>query len=238
MRSSTNSKFILAAMVLGSFAVAACQTDDAGDQPASAIVASGGTGRVHVDSAAGDVARDSGTIGVTGRWLTDANVLSLLTTMNAKQIAAADIELQAWRSDTVRAFAASIARDQAALQHSVDSLAGRLHLAPVAPALAGTLTTTMQASIDSLQQVRGAPLDRAFIRQQLSAQSLMSSYAEQLAAVAEEPDVQALSASAAAQVRAQLTRAQALNGMFSRADSLGAAGSADSAAKRAARHTH
>ena len=235
MRSSSNSRLILAAMALGSFAIAACQTNDAGDQPVSASVTSGDTARVHVDSAAGDVTHDTTGQPVTGKWLTDANVLSLLTTMSAKQIAAADVELQAWRSDSVRAFAASVARDHAGIQHSVDSLALRLRLAPIAPALADPLTTAMQASIDSLKQDHSALLDRAFIRQQITSESLMSDYAEQLAAVAEQPQVQALSASAAARVRAELTRLRAMNAALQMTDSLRIAASADSASKRARR---
>ena len=69
-------------------------------------------------------------------------------------------------------------------------------VAPIAPALAEPLTVTMQAAIDSLKQVRGGPLDRAFIVQQIAAASLMSNYAGQLAAVAERPEIQAISATA------------------------------------------
>lgn len=238
MRSRSNSRLILAATAFVSLAIAACQTNDAGDQRFSAIVTSGDTARVHVDSAAGDVTPDTTVQRVTGKWLTDANVLSLLTTMSAKQIAAADVELQGWRSDSVRAFAASVARDHAAIQHSVDSLALRLRLAPIAPALADPLTAAMQASIDSLKQDHSASLDRAFIRQQVASESLMSNYAEQLAAVAEQPEVQALSASAAARVGAELTRLHAIDAASRMSDSLTTAASADSASKRAKRRKY
>src|SRR5262249_46270610 len=68
-------------------------------------------------------------------WITDANALAMLTAMNNRQIAIADVELEAWHSDTVRALASSVAHDNAGLQHSLDSLAPRLKLAPVMSAL-------------------------------------------------------------------------------------------------------
>ena len=44
----------------------------------------------------------------------DANVLAIVTTMNQRQMAAADAELSTWHVDTVRAFAASMYREQLA----------------------------------------------------------------------------------------------------------------------------
>ena len=148
MRSTSSSKLIVGALAAASLSLAACQTDDSTDQPpaaTAAAVAVKDTSHTHVDSAAGDVARDSTVAAVTGKWITDANILSLLSTMTSRQIAAADAELQAWHSDTVRAFAASVARESAEIQHSVDSVSGRIHLAPIAPALAAQIADTMLA---------------------------------------------------------------------------------------------
>src|SRR4051812_27084250 len=69
------------------------------------------------------------------RWLDDGNVMSILALVNAKEIAVADAELQSWRSDTVRALAAGVAREHAELQHSVDSVAQAARIAPIAPAI-------------------------------------------------------------------------------------------------------
>lgn len=233
MGTSFKSRLIMAALASTGIAITACQKDAARNQPPRVAVASD-KARQRGDSASGDVTGES-TTSVTGRWLTDANVLSMLTTMTAKQIAAADVELQAWHSDTVRAFAASVARDQAAVQHSIDSLGSRLRMTAVAPALAETLNTELQSALDALKQVRGPALDRAFVREQVTTDSLMSDYADQLAAVAERPEVQALSTSIASRTAAHLTTARSLLARFVLADSLAAAASADSAAKRAAR---
>src|ERR1043165_1071455 len=66
-------------------------------------------------SAGGTLAADSAATRrdtvITPRWLSDANLIALVGVMNQKQIAAADLELSGWRSDTVRAFAARVAQE-------------------------------------------------------------------------------------------------------------------------------
>lgn len=189
--------------------------------------------------AAGEVATatpsspDTTTPGTTRvKWLSDANILSLLGVMNGRQVAAANIELQAWHSDTVRAFASGIAHDYAELQHSVDSLAEGIKIAPVAPALATNVLATMQPPIDSLTAYRGAALDRAFVREQIAAQRFIGGYVDQLSGDAERPEISALLAAAVERVGSDLARAQALQASLIVSDS---AAAADSAAKRAAK---
>jgi predicted outer membrane protein len=159
---------------------------------------------------AGDVINDSSSTPRKERWVTDNNVLALLSAMNSRQSAAADIELESWHLDAVRAFAASMAREDAELQHSIDSLASRLGLTPVAPALAKPWLSVMQAQIDSMRHSRASTLDRAFVQQQIASHQVMSDYIGQLAAVAERPDVRSFLATAAARVSSQLDRARAL----------------------------
>src|SRR5690242_17397683 len=86
---------------------------------------------------------------VTPKWLDDANVLALIGTMNNRQLSAADMELSAWHSDTVRALAASMAREHAALQRATDSVAASMHVVPVPSALGASVNAAFQAQIDS-----------------------------------------------------------------------------------------
>jgi len=202
---------------------------------AVAIAACSTTSR-DTNEAAGDVIARSTPDTTSGRpavrWLTDANLLSLLGVMNARQIAAADVELEAWHVDSVRAFAASVAREHAELQHSVDSVSEHVHVAPIAPALGQTISATMQSHIDTLRRAYGRGLDRAFVRQQVASGQLMADYMTQLAAVAERPEVQSLLASAKDRVITQLARARALQTRLAVADSMAAS---DSASKLAAK---
>lgn len=180
------------------------------------------------------VVRDSNASAGSIRWLTDANVLSLVALMNARQVSAADAELQGWHSDSVRAFAASIAREHAEIQHSADSVAALTKIVPVAPAFAATVSAQMQAQFDSIIGHRSASLDRAFVQQQLASEALVNDYLDQLTATAERPEIQTFVATAAARVSAERAHATALLLSFTKADSVAAA---DSAAARAARVT-
>jgi uncharacterized protein YukE len=166
------------------------------------------------------------------RWLTDANLLSLLGMMNARQIAAADVELEAWHVDSVRAFAAAVAQEHAELQHAADSVSDRIHVAPIAPALARTVATAMQSQIDSLRRTYGRALDRAFVREQVGSQQFMAQYTSDLAAVAERPEMRSLLASVHTRITTQLAHARALQRRLAIADSIAAA---DSTARLAAR---
>ncbi len=235
--SSTGTTILLAAMAVATLLVAACQGNGDRDAPAATVAtASGATsGRPMMDSSGGEVAGALDEAPVAGHWITDANAVSMMRTMTARQLAAADVELSAWHSDTVRAFAADVAREQAAIQRSVDSTAGQLNLSGVAPALAQLVNDSLQATIDSLQRHRGTTLDRAFVAQQVSSLALVQRYASLLAATSRAPELQAVLASAAARVGTQLDRARALNARFAVADSVAAAAASDSVASAARR---
>lgn len=179
--------------------------------------------------AGGEVARDSARPAV--RWINDANVLAVAAAMNYKQLAAADAELSAWHVDTVRAFAAAMAREHSAMQRTMDSIAGALQIEPVKPALGALVQLRMQRQIDSIYMHDGRAFDRAFLDQQIASHRLMRDYLLGLAAVAERPALQQVLTTAADSVQSQTARAVELRTMFAKQDSA----AADSAAKRAAR---
>jgi len=169
-------------------------------------------------------------------WITDANALAMLTAMNNRQIAVADVELEAWHSDTVRALAQSIAHDNAALQHSLDSLAQRLKLAPVMSALGQRIDSEFQSRIDSLRYWRGpGRFERAYVHQQVLSSQAFASYANQLSGATRAPEVQALMQSASARGATQVSHARAIEAMLIIADSTKAAAVADSIQKAADR---
>ena len=197
--------------------------------------------RAIVAEAGGEVVSDSTGKPMTGTWLTDANVLSLLAVINRTQIDAADVELRAWHSDTVRAFAAGMAREHAEIAHSIDSVATQAKLAPIAPAIVETMSAPFRASVDTLRGQRGMGLDRAYVRQQLTSHQAMANQIAQLGSVAQRPEVQGLVSMMGTRVRAQAERAKALESAFVKSDSAKAAAKADSVARaearRAARRT-
>ena len=187
--------------------------------------------------AAGEVARgaDSAAPRDNIKWLNDANVLAIVTTMNQRQMAAADAELSTWHVDTVRAFAASMYREHTALQHSIDSLAAAAHIAPVLPALGTTIRGQMQAQIDTIYQHGGRGFDRAYVTQAVAGHQLMAQYLTQLSAVADAPAVSTLIGSVAPVVQSQIARATAMRTLFATADSVTADSVRRAEERRAAR---
>lgn len=221
--------------VVGAFAAfvaaAACAKEnkpapkDAAARPAAA----------RTSEAAGDVAKDSASPRDNIKWLDDGNVLALLTTMNQRQIAAADAELSTWHVDTVRAFAASMYREHTELQHAIDSLVESTHIIPVLPALGTTIRGQMQAQIDTIYQHGGRGFDRAYVTQTVAGHQLMAQYLTQLSAVAEAPGVSTLIGAMAAKVQSQIARGNAMRAMFALADSVTADSVRRAAERRAAR---
>jgi predicted outer membrane protein len=184
---------------------------------------------------AGEVVEDTTDRAPVEKWLSDPNVLSLLSLINARQMAAADVELEEWHSDTVRAFATQVAHDHAVLQRSIDSLVERLNMMPVRPALAVPVGAAFQAQFDSMVAYRAGPrgsLDRAFVRQEIVGHALMAQYVRALAGVAERPELRALLSSAATLANTEGARARGVQARLAVADSQAVA---DSAVKRAAR---
>lgn len=222
------------AIVTFGVVLAACGTNDTKRPPPIAQSPAGDT--VQPVEVGGEVANaDSTALSDDQVWITDGNVLALLGVMNARQIAAADVELEAWHTDTVRTFASSVAHDHAALQHSVDSLAARLKVAPVVSALVQRIDTSFRVRVDSLRAVEGRPLERAFVHQQVVAESAYAIYADQLTGASTAPELRSLLESAAARARADAGRARSLEAVLVLADSLKKAAVADSIAQAEAR---
>jgi len=167
--------------------------------------------RIDTGEAGGEVVGEWIDAPVAERWITDANVLALFGAMNARQIVAADVELENWHDEAVRAFAASVARQHAELQHSADSLSARLRITPLAPALTKPWMAVMQAQIDSMRRARESSLDAAFVRQQIASHQLMLERIQQLASSSQHPDMHAMLSDAAKRIALQLDRARSLD---------------------------
>lgn len=213
-------------------AIAACSKDKAAPPQQAATAAAQRQSKTA--EAAGEVAKDSASPRDNIKWLNDGNVLALLATMNQRQIAAAEAELSTWHVDTVRAFAIALEHDHSAMQHSIDSLVESIHIAPVAPALAGTIRGQMQAQIDSIYQHGGRAFDRAYVMQAVAGHQLMAQYLNQLSTVAEAPAVSTLIGSMTTTVQSQIARGNAMRAFFAAADSV-TADSVQRAAERRSR---
>jgi hypothetical protein len=211
---------VAAAIWLASVALAACDGRD-GQRRAPR--------GAHGESAeaGGDVA-DSTLKNPDAAWITDGNALALVGVLNARQIAAANVELDAWHTDTIRSYATLVAHEHAELQRSVDSLAGRIKVVPVMSALDVQIDSAFRVRVDSLRGLRGAPLERAFAHEQVVAEQAIADYADQLNGAVRAPELRALMESMANSARARLTRAKGFELALATADSIKAAAVADS----------
>lgn len=216
---SSLTKTIGLAAITAVIAGFSARADGPGGREAAGMLAS--DSGVHVDST------------VTPRWVNDANILAAIGAMNARQIAAADIELSAWRSDSVRALAASLAREHADMQHQTDSLAAALHIAPIPSAIVTDMTAAFQAQIDSTLVGRvGGALDRAYLQQQVASHQLMGEYLDQFAELTERPELRNYVETLGGRVDGQLKRMQGQQRQTAVADSI----VADSLAKHTRRN--
>lgn len=215
-------------------ALAGCANDGSSASTERAAVPDAAAPRRITAVANGEVARDSARVPV--RWLDDGNALALASEMNDKELSAADAELSTWHVDTVRAFAAEMAREHSALQRSIDSAADAFRIVPVAPALGHLVQRRMQLQLDSVYGHGGRAFDRAYLDQQIASHQLMREYLVRLAAVAQHPGLHDVLTALADSVQSQLERAKAMRLIFAEADSA-AADSAARAARRRARAT-
>jgi predicted outer membrane protein len=226
---------VLVVTVASALTIAACGRDEGSGRRAQRAAVVRDTGRAASDTneSGGDVVGDWVESPVKERWITDGNIVALLNAMAARQIVAADVELEGWHNDTVRAFAASMAREHAELQRSVDSLTAQLRLTPIAPALAKPWLSALQAQIDSMR--RSGRLDRAFVHQQATAHELMGGYVEQLTAGAQDPALQSFLAATGKRFGSERDRSRSLEAGLAKADSAAAARAATLQAKQGVR---
>jgi len=219
-------------MALGLALLGACAPDER--EPASQTRAPAAKPG-QAGEAGGDLA-DSAPVNVNQAWITDANALALLSVLNSRQIDAANVELDAWHTDTVKTFAVAVAHDHAQFQHTTDSVAEHLHLAPVRSALVVRIDSIFHFRIDSLRGLHGPQMERAFVQQQVVAEQDIATYADELTGATQAPEVRALMQAAANGARARVNRARAVAATLAIADSMKSAKTTDSLARAEARH--
>jgi hypothetical protein len=91
--------------------------------------------------------------------------------------------------------------------------------------------TAFRLRVDSLRAIEGRPLELAFARQQVVAESAFATVADQLTGAATAPEVRGMMQSAAARARAESDRARSLLATLMLADSIKKAAVADSIAR-------
>jgi predicted outer membrane protein len=143
-------------------------------------------------------------------WLSDENIVSLGRQLNSAQIAAANVELDHWHTGAVRDFATQMKLDHAGMQTSLDSLAAVLKIAPVTPALAGVMDSSARREIDGIAALQYAPMEQAYVRQQIASHERMIDQLRQLSAAADRPELSALLSAHADRLQSHLSSVKTL----------------------------
>jgi predicted outer membrane protein len=193
-----------AALCLG---VIACSND----KPPTKTAAAHGrdsAAKITVSESHGEVA-PAGDADARG-WLSDENIVALARLLNSAQIGAANVELEHWHTGAVRDVATQIKGDHAAMQTSLDSLTAELKIAPVVPALATVMDSTSRRELDGIAALQSAPMEQAYVRQQIASHERMIDQLRQLAAAADRPELSALLTAHVARLQSHVSSVKTL----------------------------
>jgi len=98
--------------------------------------------------------------------LTDANVFSLLNTINQGEIDTGRLALQRASSEDVRSFASRLMTEHQRMMDDTGRLALQMKVQPKKPALASALENEHQDVMEGLRNTSGLDFDRAYITYQ------------------------------------------------------------------------
>ncbi len=98
--------------------------------------------------------------------LTDANVLSLLNTINQNEIDAGQLALQRASSEDVRSFAARLMTEHQRMMEDTGRLALQMKVQPNKPALASALERDHQDAMEELRNAFGLAFENAYVMYQ------------------------------------------------------------------------
>jgi len=102
-----------------------------------------------------------------GATMSDANVLSVLNTIDRSEVEAARLAQQK-ASPEVRAFATRMIDEHQAKTQETRELGQRMDVSPDKPALAKTLEKTHRETMEELQGKSGRDFDQAYIEYQIT----------------------------------------------------------------------
>jgi putative membrane protein len=100
--------------------------------------------------------------------LSDANIVSVLDTIDVSEIEAAQLAKQKASNPAVRSYAARLVDEHTEkMQHTIQ-LANRRGLQPEKPRLAAAVESTHQKTMDELRKKSGRDFDRAYLDYQVT----------------------------------------------------------------------
>ena len=102
-----------------------------------------------------------------GVTLSDANIVSVLDSLDENEVAAARLAQEKASTREVQAFAGRVMNEHRELAQANEQLARQLLLQPQPPALASHLKQTHEESLRELRTLSGPAFDRAYIQHEI-----------------------------------------------------------------------
>lgn len=102
-----------------------------------------------------------------GSAMSNAEIISVLNTIDHSEIDAGQLALQKASTPEVRSFASRIVREHEMMMQNTGRLAHRLNVQPQKPALASTMEDTHREAMEKLGGKYGSDFDKAYIAYQV-----------------------------------------------------------------------
>lgn len=151
--------------------------------------------------------------------MSDANVLAVMNTIDRSEMEAAQLAKQKAQSSVVRDYAGHLIADHSAIMDKNRQLSNRANLRPDPPALASTLNSTHQETMDQLQKLSGHDFDRAYMEYQVKMHEQAVSLVEKTSASADNPQLKQQLSQTVHDLRDHLEKAKSIQGRIAGAKS-------------------
>lgn len=144
--------------------------------------------------------------------MSDADIATAIGVINGAEVQMAQIAEQRAQSADVKAYARDMAREHAALQRAVDSLAVAQSLTPQAGDFADEIQRQATMDQQRLEQLRGADFDSAYMNSQVVAHQQALDALNGMRSAVDDPSMQRAIDGAIPLVQTHLERARQLAG--------------------------
>jgi putative membrane protein len=143
--------------------------------------------------------------------MSDANVVSVLNTIDKTEIDAGQMAKQKASSSDVRSFAAHIVDDHMTMTEKHRRLVEQLNIQPEKPRLASALQGTHEEAMKELQTKSGSDFDRAYIEYQIKMHEQAIKLVEDTAESADNAQLKRHLMQAKPDLQSHLSAAKTLN---------------------------
>ena len=122
-----------------------------------------------------------------GVTLSNADVISVLDSLDAAEIAAAKLAQEKATAPEVQAFAGRVLNEHRQLGEANGRLATQLAVRPQPPALASRLTETHEQAMQALRATSGPAFDRAYVEHEINQHIMALNFIEAAAEAESNP---------------------------------------------------